>query len=186
MKNIYNLKILILITLASFSFQSCDILENFFLNLPMKQSITSTGNGPTISETESICLGDYDSYSDNIDKIQSIEYVAALYRTLDTPQLTPGLAGQNIIVEVVNGNGVPIFTRTLPSAVAADYIDTPYKVELTTSEIALVNNYLAQYKVNNNLCFSATLTMNNISAGQGPPYTLTGEVELLVKLEVSP
>ena len=186
MKKLHYLKTLILITVVLVSFQSCDILENFFLNLPMKQSITSTGNGPTISESESICLEEYDSYSDNIDEIQSIEYVAALYRTLDTPQLTPGLAGQNIVVTVVNGNGIPIFTRTLPTAVAADYIDTPYKIELTTSEITLVNDYLAQYKVNSDLCFGATLTMNNISAGQGPPYTLTGEVELLVKLEVAP
>lgn len=186
MKKINSLKILLLIITFVLSFQGCEILENYLLNLPLKQPITSTGNGPTISETESICLEDYDAYSDNIDEIQSVEYVAALYRTLETSQLTPGLAGQNINVTVVDGDGLLIFTRNLPTAVADDYIDTPYKIELTNSEVALLNGYLALYKENNNLCFVATLTMNNISAGQGPPYTLTGQVELLLSLEIAP
>ena len=186
MKHLNKLYKLFILIFLSLSLQSCDILENFFLNLPMKQPITSTGNGPTISESETICLEDYDSYSDNIDEIQSVEYVAALYRTLDTPQLTPGLAGQNIIVTVIDGDGFPIFTRSLPSAVADDYINTPYEIELTQAEITVVNSYLESYKENSNLCFTATLTMNNINAGQGPPYTLTGQVELLVKIEIAP
>ena len=186
MKKIYNLKILLLLILFAFFFQSCEILENYLLNLPLKQSITSTGNGPTISETESICLEDYEAYSDNIDEIQNVEYVAALYRTLDTSQLTPGLAGQNINVTVVDGDGILVFTRNLPTAVADDYIETPYEIELIDSEIALLNGYLKQYKENSNLCFVATLTMDNITAGQGPPYTLTGQVELLLSLEIAP
>lgn len=196
MKNIYKPGFLILIMITALSFQSCDILQNFFLNLPIKESIVSTGNGPTISEIETFCLEDYDAYEDNIDDIQSVTYVAALYRTLtaaenstsppDSVYLTPGLAGQNILVTVVDGDGVPIFSRTLPTAVAADYIDTPYEIELTTSEITLINNYLAQYKEGINLCFTATLTMNNISAGSGPPYTLTGQVELLLSIEIAP
>ena len=196
MKKIYNYGFLILITIIALSFQSCDILENYFLNLPLKQAIVSTGNGPTISEIETFCLSDYDAYSDNIDEIQSVTYLAVLYRTLtaaensnpppDSVYLTPGLAGQNINVTVVDGDGNLVFSRNLPSAVAADYIDTPYEIELTTSEITLLNDYLAQYKVDSNLCFTATLTMDNISAGQGPPYTLTGQVELLLSLELVP
>jgi len=186
MKNIFNLKILLLLLFFAISFQGCEILENYLLNLPLKQAITSTGNEPNISETESICLEDYEAYSDNIDEIQSVKYVAALYRTLDSLQLTPGLAGENINVTVVDGDGTLLFTRNLPTAVADDYIETPYKIELTDSEIALLNGYLAQYKQNNNLCFIATLTMDNISAGEGPPYTLTGQVELLLSLEIAP
>ncbi len=186
MKNIYNHGFLILIVIVAMLFQGCEILENFFLNLPLKQPITSSGSNTTITEFENICLQDYDAYSDNIDEIQSVEYVAALYRTLDSPQLTPGLAGQNINVTVVDGDGILIFSQDLPTAVAGDYIDTPYEIELTTSEISILNEYLAQYKENQNLCFTATLTMSNISAGQGPPYTLTGQVELLLSIELAP
>ncbi|MFI5406754.1 MAG: hypothetical protein ACHQ1D_09610, partial [Nitrososphaerales archaeon] len=123
MKNIYNKGLLILIISVASLFQGCEILENYFLNLPLKQPITSTGSNTTISEVENICLQDYDAYQDNIDEIQSITYVAALYRTLDSPQLTPGLAGQNINVTVVDGDGILIFSRDLPTAVATDYID---------------------------------------------------------------
>ncbi|HEY6435614.1 MAG TPA: hypothetical protein VIY47_03425, partial [Ignavibacteriaceae bacterium] len=138
MKNIYNKGLLILIISVATLFQGCEILENYFLNLPLKQPITSTGSNTTISEVENICLQDYDAYQDNIDEIQSITYVAALYRTLDSPQLTPGLAGQNINVTVVDGDGILIFSRDLPTAVATDYIDTPYEIELNTGEITIL------------------------------------------------
>jgi len=189
MKNLYNLKRLIFLAFVALIFQSCDILENFFLNLPMKQPITSTGNGPTISEAETICLSDYEAYQDNIDDIQSVVYVAALYRTLDTPQLTPGLTGSNINVEVRDGNGNLLFSQNLPTANADDYIETPYMLELSTTEIALINGYLALFKDPvywNSVCFTATLTVDDVSGNSGPPYTLTGQVELLVKLEIAP
>jgi hypothetical protein len=189
MKKIYNTGFLILITFVALTFQSCDILENFFLNLPLKQPITSTGNGPTISETENICLADYEAYEDNIDDIQSVEYLSALYRTLDTPQLTPGLTGTEITVELRDGNNNLLFTKNLPTAVADDYIDTPYELELTAGEIALLNGYLELYKdpdLWNTVCFMATLTVENVSGNTGPPYTLTGQVELLLELELAP
>ena len=189
MKNAYNLKNLILIIFTALTFQSCEILENFFLNLPMKQPITSTGNGPTISEAETICLSDYEAYEDNIDDIQAVEYVSALYRTLDTPQLTADLTGSNINVTVRDGNNNLIFSKNLPTANADDYIETPYELELTTAEIALMNGYLALFDDPdfwNTVCFTATLTVDNVAGNTGPPFTLTGQVELLVKLEIAP
>ena len=99
---------------------------------------------------------DYDAYEDNIEEIQSITYVAAIYRTLprgenpnpppDSLDLTPGLVGQNIEVTVTDGDNNLIFTRSLPSAAADDYLTIPYEVELTASEISLINEYLADFK----------------------------------------
>jgi hypothetical protein len=189
MKIIYNPRLLILLIFGSLFLQSCDILENFFLNLPLKQPITSTGNGPTISETENICLSDYQAYEDNIEDIQSVSYLSALYRTLDTPQLTPALSGSNINVALRDGNGNLLFTKNLPTANADDYIDTPYELELTAGEIALLNGYLELYKdpnLWNTVCFMATITVDNVSGSSGPPFTLTGQVELLLELELKP
>ena len=189
MKKIKKYLFLILITSTVFLNQSCDILENFFLNLPLKQPITTTGNGPTISETEVVCLAEYEAYQDNISDIQSVNYLSALYRTLDTPQLTPDLTGTNITVTVVDGNGNLMFTKNLPTANADDYIEEPYVLELTAQEIALLNGYLALYKdpdLWDTVCFSATLTVENVSGSAGPPYTLTGQVELLLELEIAP
>jgi hypothetical protein len=189
MKKLYKYIFLILVLFIFFFNQGCDILENLFLNLPLKQPITSTGNGPVITETEVICLAEYDAYKDNIDEIQNVVYVSALYRTLDTPQLTPGLTGSNISVTVVDGNGNLMFTKNLPTANADDYIDEPYILELTAQEIALLNGYVALYKDEDlwdTVCFSASLTVENVSGSVGPPYTLTGQVELLMEIELEP
>ena len=136
---------------------------------------------------------------DNIEEIQSITYLAALYRTLprgenpnpppDSLDLTPGLVGQNIEITVTDGDGNLVFTRNLPSAVADDYLTTPYEVELTANEISLINEYLADFKDESKrdmLSFTGSITMNNISGGSGPPYTLTGQVEILLDLELEP
>jgi hypothetical protein len=189
MKKLYKYIFLILVSLIFLFNQGCDILENFFLNLPLKQPITSTGNGPTISEIDTICLADYDAYKDNIDEIQNVAYVSALYRTLDKPQLTPGLTGTSITVEVRDGNNNLMFIKSLPTAVAADYIDEPYILELSAQEIALLNGYLALYKDEdlwNTICLTASLTVANVSGNSGPPFTLTGQVELLLELELEP
>lgn len=199
MKKTKKYLLLILITSTIFLNQSCDILENFFLNLPLKQGVTATGSSTTISRSETIYLSDYDAYADNIEKIKNIKYLAALYRTLprgenpfpppDSLDLTPGLVGLNIVVTVVDGDGNLVFTRNLPTAAADDYIGAPYKVELTDAEITLMNQYLADYKdpvKRDLLSFTGTVTMNNITAGEGPPYILTGQVELLIELEVEP
>jgi hypothetical protein len=189
MKKIYNLSYLVLLIFTAGIVQSCDILENFFLNLPLKQAITSTGSGPNISEVETICLADYEAYEDNISDIQEVIYLTALYRTLDTPQLTPGLTGTSITVEVRDGNDNLLFTKNLPTANADDYIDTPYELELTAGEISLLNGYLNLFDDPNlwsTVCFSATLTMANVSGSSGPPYTLTGQVEILLELELEP
>jgi len=199
MKKYYKIIFLSLLTIIIFSNQGCDILNNFFLNLPLKQGITATGNNTTIFNSKTVHLSDYDAYADNIDNIKNIKYLAALYRTLprgenpfpppDSLNLTSGLVGEDIIVKVQDGDGNTVFTRNLPSAAADDYLTTPYKVELTTEEIAQMNDYLANYKdpvKRELLSFTGTVTMSNITAGGGPPYTLTGQVEILLELEIEP
>ena len=114
MKITYKYLFLVLITITAFLSQSCDILENFFLNLPLKQGITSTGTNTTVDGSETVYLSDYDAYADNIDEIENIKYLAALYRTIprgenpnpppDSLDLTPGLAGENILVSVTENN----------------------------------------------------------------------------------
>jgi hypothetical protein len=199
MKKYYKYILLCLLTFIVLSNQGCDILNNFFLNLPLKQGITATGNNTTIFNSKTVYLSDYDAYADNIDKIKGIKYLAALYRTLprgenpfpppDSLDLTTGLVGEKIDVTVTDGDGNLVFTRSLPTAKADDYLATPFKVELTPTEIGLMNKYLEGYKdpvIRELLSFTGTITMSNVTAGGGPPYTLTGQVEILLELEVEP
>ena len=197
MKITYKYLFLVLITITAFLSQSCDILENFFLNLPLKQGITSTGTGPTVNGSETVYLSDYDAYADNIDEIESIKYLAALYRTLpkgenpnpppDSLDLTPGLSGSNIQVTVTDGDGNVVFLRSLPTARAEDYLEDPYEIELTGDEITLMNQYLADYKdpvKRELLSFTGTVTMDGIEPGAF--NVLTGMVEILLELEIKP
>lgn len=179
--------------------QGCDILTDFSLNLPLKQGITVIGSNTTINNSNTVYLSDYDAYSSNVENIKSIKYVAVLYKTLprgenpfpppDSVDLTPGLVGEKINVNIKDGDGNLVFSRDLPSAAADDYLVNPYKIELTDDEIMLMNKYLEGYKdpaISEMLSFTGEITMSNISGGSGPPYTLTGEVQILLELKMEP
>jgi hypothetical protein len=204
MKKMYKNIFAILLIIILISNQGCEvqneILNNYFLNLPLKQGITATGSNTTIFEQGTFCLSDYDDYENYIEEIQSIKYLAALYRTLpaavnpspppDSLYLTPGLVGEKINITVIDGDGNLVFSRDLPTAAADDYVDTPYEIELTGDEIIQLNEYLAGFKdpaKREFLCFTATITMNNIPPPPvGETNTLTGQVEVLLELEILP
>ena len=199
MKKIYKYLFPCLLVFIIFLNSGCDILTNFSLNLPLKQGITVTGSNTTIDNSNTVYLSDFDAYSTNLDKIESITYKAALYRTLprgenpfpppDSLDLTPGLVGERINVTVTDGNDNLIFSRDLPTAAADDYLTTPYDIDLEPGEIALIEGYLEYYKDParaSDLSFTARITISNISAGAGPPYTLTGEIELLLEIVMKP
>lgn len=180
MKKLFKSLFAFLVILISFASISCDQFENIFLNLPIKQEITASGNGPDISETKAFCLSDYDSYNDNIDDVEAIKYVAAAYFTITS---TADLQGTGITATLYKGDGItPLFSVTLPTAVASDYINNPLEIELTQQQIDLLNDYLADYQ--NNDCFVAELYVANVSGTAGPPYSITGQVELVVELKL--
>jgi len=200
MKNFYKSIFLGLLIVVLTANQGCDILNNYFLNLPLKQGITAKGTNTTISNSETVYLSDYDAYADNIDNIISITYLAAIYRTLprgenptpppDSLDLTPGLVGNNIEVTVIDGDGNTLFTRFTPTANADDYIASPDTISLDPSEISLINEYLADFKDPvkwENLSFTGTITINGIPAPPaGEENVLTGQVEILLELELEP
>ncbi len=180
MKIIYKPLFILIAIAIGFSGISCDQFNNIFLNLPIKKEITATGNGPDIFETESICFTDYDSYNDNIDDVEGIKYVTSAYFTITS---TAGLQGTGIMATLFQGDGVtPLFSVTLPTAVADDYIDNPLEIELTPQQIETLNNYLADYETNN--CFVAELKVANVSGSAGPPYSITGQFEMVVELKM--
>ena len=191
---------LILLTFGVLINQGCDILNNYFLNLPLKQGITAKGTSTTISNSETVYLRDYDAYADNIDNIISIKYLAAVYLTLprgenptpppDSLDLTLGLVGNNIEVRVTDGDGNLLFIRNTPTAAADDYIASPDTIALEPSEISLINDYLAEFKdpvKRETLSFTGGITMDGIPPPPaGQENVLTGQVEILLRLEVEP
>jgi hypothetical protein len=180
MKNISWVLNIILIIFVGLGGISCDKFENLFLNLPLKKEITASGNGPNIFERETFCLSDYDSFNDNIDDIEEIKYVTSAFFTVSS---TSGLQGSQIIATLYEEDGfTPLFSITLPTGVADDYINNPLEIQLTPQQIDVLNAYLAEYQTND--CFVAELSVANVFGSVGPPYSITGQFEIVVEMKL--
>lgn len=181
MKKLYIPILLAFIVGAALVEQGCDILSNLFLDQALKQTIVTSGSSSTISKSETFCLSDYDAFDDNVDNIESINYVSAAYFT---ETYSPGLQGSNIMVTLYAGDGSTIFQVNVPFVSADQFVNNPFSIVLNDAQIALFNQYLADY--DNNDCFSAELTVQNVSDNDGAPFSLTGRVEFIVELEIKP
>jgi hypothetical protein len=126
MTKIYKPLLIFCTSFIFLGFNSCDVLEKLFLNLPIKETITADGNGPDIFETETVCLTDYDAFNDNVDNIQSIQYVSAAFHSLDwTPS---NLGGMNISATLYDCDSTIILEQSIPDeALASDYFENPYE-----------------------------------------------------------
>jgi hypothetical protein len=184
MKKLYTLLLFAFIVIAAITEQGCDILNNLFLDQPLKQTIVvKSGSGSDIKDIKTFSLSDYDAFDDNVESIESLTYVSAAYFTED---YSPGLTGTNIVVTLYAGDGTDgplVWSVTIPFGQASDYVKKPYKIKLTPDEIAEFNKYLADYE--NNDTYTAELKVENVS-GDSTPYSLTGRVEIIVQMEIKP
>jgi hypothetical protein len=162
-------------------FNSCDILEKLFLNLKLSEEFHATGNGPDIFDTVEDCLSnpDNDEFNDNVDKIQTLKYVSAAYYT--TGAIPSNLGGNNIYAEIRDCDGNIILTQSIPMAFASDFFEDPYEFILTDDEIATFNQYLTNYQ--NCDCFTAELSVEQVTPANSAPYTLDGVVEIIIEIE---
>ena len=182
MKKIYIPLLLLFVIVAALTEQGCDILNNLFLDQALKQTIETTGNNSDIQNSKPFCLSDYDAIDDNIDNIVSITYVSAAYFT---ESYSEGLTGQNIVATLYAGDGVTVIWQvTIPFGVASDYVNNPYEIVLTPEQVAAFNSYLANYE--NDDCYIAELIVQNVNDNDGPPFSLTGRVEIVVQMEIQP
>jgi hypothetical protein len=184
MKKLYTLLLFAFIVIAAITEQGCDILDNLFLDQPLKQTIVTTGSSNDIKEIKTFRLSDYDAFDDNVESIESLTYVSAAYFTED---YSTGLTGTNIVVTLYAGfdnSGPIVWSVTIPFGQASDYVKKPYKIKLTPDEIAEFNRYLADYE--NNDTYTAELKVENVNDDDGAPYSLTGRIEIIVQMEIKP
>ena len=179
MKKLYKPILLFFISLIFLGFNSCDILEKLFLNLKVKETFNSQGSGPDVSEIVFDCLSNYDSFDDNFDKIQNLKYVSAAYYTLGS--VPANLGGSNINATVLDCNNNIILEQNIPVALASDYTSNPYQFILTQNEIDTFNKYLKDYQ--NCDCFTAILTIQQVTPTGLTSYSLDGVVEIIIEIE---
>ncbi len=181
MKNIYKPLLIFIILSSVLLIDGCDPFEDFYIMLPMDTEMNSFGAGQSINITSNLCLSDFSDYSDNQDNLKEIRYVTTAYTTINA---TPGLRGENARVRIYQNDGTTLLCEySMPTFIAADYVDKPLEIKFTQQQIDNLNQYLANHKVNN--CVKATFQISNVQY-QGLTYSLSSKFEILAQLKVKP
>ncbi len=164
------------------SLTSCDIvdaLKNYPVNIPYSQEFTATGSNNSISESQTFCINNSDTYQQYRDKIKSLKFSEIAFRTISySPENLQG----DVTITLKDGNGVTLFTESIPGAKASDYVTTPYKITLTENEIQAINTYLeAVLAAQGEICFTGSFNID-ITSGAGT-HTITGALDLVFEAD---
>ncbi len=177
MKNIFKTLIVIIIASTAFVNTSCDKFESFPLNIPFSVTITTQGStNPSVSSAN-YCLNESSTYQDYVKDIQKLTFIEAAWRTDSVKNITTGTV--RVTVRVVGG--AVLFTKTLAGTNPSAYINTPFILTLTESEIQAINDYLNKYLKEPSQCLQATVEAT-VTSGT-PPYYLRGIVDMVVEAE---
>ncbi len=179
-------KIILAITMFSLLslFNGCEDLADIPLNIPIVVEFTVSGSETSAHESVSFCLNQYQEWEDNKDKIKSINYLSAAYWTIS---FSPDALVGSINATLKDKNNITLLSFSLPNVSPGDYINNPYKIELTQAEVDYFNDYLNNLQEDptcSTPSFTAEFNITNISGGT--PYTINGKVELILETTVSP
>ncbi|MBL1215356.1 MAG: hypothetical protein HND52_18465 [Ignavibacteriae bacterium] len=158
------------------SFNGCDELQSLPLNVPIPFEFETSGNSSSTDESRTICVSSVEDLAEYRDDIKQIRFLNAAYWT---ESATPGLSG-NLTLSLRTQNGTPILSINLPNVRPADYLNTPFVINLSPNEIQLLETYLSNF-VNSNECFVALLSITNTNPTN---HTIKGRVEIVVEAEV--
>jgi hypothetical protein len=163
------------------TWNGCDAFNSLPLNIPFTINVEmQQSNGNSLTDTEQGCLsGQSDTYSKYNDKINSLKFVEAAFRTIS---VSPANLSGNVNVMLLNNSGNTLFNYTIQNVVLADYMkpNSPFILKLTQSQIDFINSYLDEV-LHGSACFTATVTVDNLN-GQ-PPYTMKGAIDMVIEAD---
>jgi len=177
MKRYLILSVMVLATVGLLSVNGCilDAIKSITQNIPITTDFNLSGSATSLTKTETFDLNESSTYNTYSDKINTIEFVTAQYRTKSLNQ--PSMSG-TITITVKQSNGTVLFSKVIPGFRPASYTSAPYELTLSQSEIQLVNAYLS---ILSNRVFTATINFDNITGGTGT-YDLNATVDIVFKL----
>ncbi len=158
----------------------CDSFNSLPLNIPFTINVEMQSNGNSLTDTEQGCLSaQSDTYSKYNDKINSLKFVEAAFRTIS---ISPDTLSGDVKVMLLNNNADTLFSYTIQNVVLADYMkpNSPFILKLTQGQIDFVNGYLDNV-LHGSACFTATVTVSNLN-GQ-PPYTMKGAIDMVIEAD---
>lgn len=162
-------------------FNGCDEFNSLPLNIPFTLKVHLEGSNTELSDSIFYCLStDSEIYTENRDKIKSLHFVEAAYRTLS---VTPADLSGDIDVTLKDGNDNELFHSLIKDAVPADYMkpNSPFILKLTQEQIDLLNEYLNSL-LNEGACFTAKVAVNNISGKS--PYSIDAAIDMVIEADM--
>lgn len=173
-----NLSILVIAftIVSSFSFQSCilDAFDYMYINIWMPATFNVSGTASSASVSKSVWLDTTSVYREYIDKVESIQFVTAAFRTID---IGTGATG-NLTLTIAKIDGTTLFVKTLTGVNISNFAATPASLSLTDAELTAINNYLS---TSTNRRFTATLAASGISP---TPFSFRGSMDVAFRMKV--
>ncbi len=168
------------LVILPFTFSGCilDALNTLTQNVPISQDFQISSSADSYTQSETIDLSNSSTYQQYADKIQQISFLQTQYRT---KSVTPTDLSANISLTLKDNKGNLLFTYPLGTISPADYINTPYQLNLTSAQIQLINDYLSTLS---NKVFVATLSITNITSST-KPYTLNGVIDIVFQMKAN-
>jgi hypothetical protein len=157
-KNILSIISIIVLTILG-GCDTIDSLDTFPLNIPVNIEISVAGNFTSVTRSGDICLSESDTYQKYEDKIKSITFLEAAFRT---KAVTPSTLSGHVSLTLADGSGNLLFSKDFGTIKPADYISTPYILPLTQTEINAINTYIS---TQGNKCFTAAVTVSGLPGG---------------------
>ncbi len=178
MKKLIKIIIVPAFLILSLSFNGCilDAFNSLTENIPISQEFNISSVLTTYSQSETIDLSNSSTYQRYQDKIQSIQFLQAEYRT---KSVAPSDLSANVSITLKDNNDNLLFTYPLGQIKLADYQNTPYELTLNSTQIGLINAYLSTLS---NKIFVATISITNITSSQ-LPYNVDGVIDIVFSMK---
>lgn len=151
--------------ILSFIFiNGCDAFDSLPINIPLSVQVVITGNDNSLSETNSFCLDQYESYNDIAEDINTLTFIEGALRIDSVSNVN--LQG-NIRVELKNSAAQTLFVIVINNVKPSNYMVNPYVFPLTVDQVQLLNQYIQNMQ---NKCFISEVQVTGITGGSTPHY----------------
>lgn len=160
------------ISVLFFQLNGCDELNSIPLNIPYTYSFTDkTGSDITFDSGLQCLSSQSETYKEYQDKIQSLTYLEASYRTTDNSN--PSVQG-NLTAIIYNGSGQELASFSKNNIKPEDYKLKPLTISFTQAEIQAINAVLSK-----STCLQAVVKISSMNG----TTTISGAVDIVFQAD---
>jgi hypothetical protein len=162
----------LLISIIFLQLNGCDELNSIPLNIPVTITFDNQTGSNVTFDSGIYCLdSESDTYKEYRDKIQSLTFLQAAYRT--TSNSNPSVQG-DISVTIYNGSKQVLASFKISNIKPQDYIKTPLIIQLNQAQIQKINSSLT-----GSTCLQAVVEITSLNG----TTTISGAVDLVLQAD---